>query len=373
MAAFSPTQDAAITAAGNSAAADANGNSASTFFGAYDNSIDQSGQFDPAQESALASSWNYGGNGTWNGAVPASTVQGWNQQATTALGSAPAAGSGATNTGLPAATGTSGTTGSAATGITATAPAPLNAFGATPSVTPTYAAAATVNPNQQYGYLQAQEGANAASLQPTFQNQDQTEQDQLAARGISSSGAAQDLTNQLYQSQGATLAGMNSGAISQQAGYTQGDVSQNQANTQAVNLANTGAGNVATATNAGYYNEALTGNANAYNNYQSTLEGQGYSTTDQAYEAYLGSFGPNPGVTGAYGTATGQVGSEYGSTLGTATAAQNQAYGQLFGAAGQALTGGASGGAGASSMYGDSSGALGVSAEEAAPYAAAGF
>jgi hypothetical protein len=350
---LSPAQLAAIQAAGGAAAADAPGNNAQAFFGAYDSSIDNSGQFDPAQEQAIAGQWSYGGNGTWNGAVPGSTVNQWDQDATIAAEGAPSASSGASPTGLPTSTAITGSNpGSSTAGQNGTAPLPINAFGATPSVTPSYASAATVDPNQQYGYLQAEENANAQSLQPTFQAQDQTNQDQLAARGISSSGSAQELTNQLYQGQGATLAGMNAPAIAQQAGYTQGDITQNQSNEQAVNLANAGAGNIASATNAGYYDQALTGNANSYNSYLSTLEQQGYNTGDQAYEAYLGSFGPNSGVTGAYGTAVGQTGSEYGSTLSSAQAAQNAAYGQLFGTAGELATGGASGAAaGAGGSY----------------------
>jgi hypothetical protein len=355
-------QLAAIQAAGGAAAADAPGNTASNFFGAYDSSIDASGQFDPAQEQAIAAQWNYGGNGIWNGAVPSGDINTWDSDATNAaLGAAtPASGSSATGlpgasslTGLPAAgTVTGSTTTTAPTSTTSgalpstgTAPAPLSAFGATPSVTPTYASAALVNPAYNQSYLNQQEQANAAALQPTFQAQDQSEQDQLAARGISSSGAAQDLTNQLYGQQAATLASADSSAIGQQAGYAQSDVAANQANTQAVNTGNAATANAASAANAGYYDQALTGNATTYNDYLATLESQGYNTSNEAYTAYLNSFGPNSGVTSAYTGAAGTAGGAYANAYSTSVAGEDQAASALFGAAGNAAAGGSTAGA----------------------------
>src|SRR4051812_13117237 len=69
------------------------------------------------------------------------------------------------------------------------APRSLADFGATPTVTPTYANsagynAALVDPNKTPQYLQQEEDANRASLQPQFREQQQANQDQLAARGI---------------------------------------------------------------------------------------------------------------------------------------------------------------------------------------------
>ena len=359
-------QLAAIQAAGGAAAADAPGNTASNFFGAYDSSIDASGQFDPAQEQAIAAQWNYGGNGIWNGAVPGADINTWDSDATNAALGAPTPASGSSATGLPGAssltglpaagtvTGSTSTTAPTSTGSsttsgalpsTGTAPAPLSAFGATPSVTPTYASAALVNPAYNQSYLNQQEQANAAALQPTFQAQDQSEQDQLAARGISSSGAAQDLTNQLYGQQAATLASADSSAIGQQAGYVQSDVAANQANTQAVNTGNAATANAASATNAGYYDQALTGNATTYNDYLATLESQGYNTSNEAYTAYLNSFGPNSGVTSAYTGAAGTAGGAYANAYNTSVAGEDQAASALFGAAGNAAAGGSTAGA----------------------------
>ena len=189
-------------------------------------------------------------------------------------------GDGGTASGLPT-----------ASNVLGAAPQPLQAFGGIPQVNPTYA-----DPNQNLGYAQAYQQLMDQSLQPTFQAQDQSEQDQLAARGISSSGAAQDLTNQLYQGQSATVAGANAPIVQQAYGNTQQDIANNQ-----------GYANAASNTNAGYYNEALTGNANTYNNYLSTLENQGYNTGNEELVAYLNSFDPNSGVTSAYNTATGGV------------------------------------------------------------------
>ena len=257
--------------------------------------------------------------------------------------------------------------------ISADAPLPLQSFGATPSVTPSYAAAtsynptyanaALVNPNNTPQYLGQEEAANAASLQPTFQAQDQSEQDQLAARGISSSGAAADLTNQLYGQQAATLAGLDAPAIQQQSGYQQQDITNNQANEQATNLTNAGYGNTASqynatnaqntnqfnaaegtaasGTNAGYYDQAVTGNATTYNNYLSTLEGQGYNTGNEAYTAYLNSFGPNSGVTSGYNGAVSGIGNAATGAYDQSVSAEGAAIGGIAGAAGTAASGGA--------------------------------
>jgi hypothetical protein len=271
----------------------------------------------------------------------------------------------------------------------ADAPLPLSAFGPNASVTPSYAAsssytpsatstsyanAATADPNANYGYLQAEENANSAALQPQFANQDQTNQDQLAARGISSSGAAADLTNQLYQGQSATLASADAPAIAQQSGYTQADIAANQANAQQTNLTNAAArnatsqtnanannaaaaynatnaqstgqfnaaeGTAASGVNAGYYNQQLTGDATTYNNNLATQEQQGYNTSNEAYTAYLNSFGPNSGVTSGYNGAVSGIGNAASGAYNSTIAGQSATLGSLGGAAGTAAAGGA--------------------------------
>ena len=225
--------------------------------------------------------------------------------------------------------------------LAADAPLPLQSFGATPTVTPTYANAALVNPNNTPQYLAQEEQANYASDQPLFQQQQQQNQDQLAARGISSSGAAADLTNQLYGQQAAVLAGQNAPAIQQQSGYQQQDITNNQANRQAINLFNAGEGTAASGTNAQYYDQALTGNATTYNNYLTNLENQGYNTSNEAYTAYLNSFGPNSGVTSGYNGAVGAIGNSATGAYDSTIAGQGAALGALGQGVGTAASGGA--------------------------------
>jgi hypothetical protein len=327
-------------------------------------------------------------------------------------GNAPGAG-----TAAPAAPGGTASGLPTAAQVQTTAPAPISAFGATPSVTPTYAnatgyapsyanatgyapsyaqaaqqgfattGAATVDPNANYGYLNREEAANAASLQPQFQAQDQAEQDQLAARGISSSGAAQDLTNQLYEGQGATLASMNAPAIQQQSGYTQADIAANQANTQGALTYNAGAENAALANNAGYQQQtgltnAAAGNAasayNATNAQQVGLTNAAAGNTASEYNAtnaqstglynanvannaagtnagyYASALGADYGAYNTYlqqlnqmgyGTSNAELGTylnsfapspAVGSAYGTATSGIGNTYGNVFGAANQA-------------------------------------
>ena len=233
-------------------------------------------------------------------------------QAGTPATNAATTASGGTASGLPT-----------ASNVLGAAPQPLQAFGGIPQVNPTYA-----DPNQNLGYAQAYQQLMDQSLQPTFQAQDQSEQDQLAARGISSSGAAQDLTNQLYQGQGATVAGANAPIVQQAYSNTQQDIANNQ-----------GYANAASNTNAGYYNEALTGNANTYNNYLQTLEGQGYNTGNEELVAYLNSFDPSSGVTSAYNTATGGVTGAATNAFSSANQAEGAAV-QGLGSAAGALAGG---------------------------------
>lgn len=263
------------------------------------------------------------------------------------------AGGTAAATTSPASTGSSGTSGSFAppaqppTGLPtaaqagADAPLPLQSFGATPTVTPSYASAATVNPQISQAQINQGEALNAQALAPTFQNQDQTNQDQLAARGISSSGAAADLTNQLYQGQSATLAQADVPLVSQGMSYGQADIAANQTNEQGTNLFNAGEGTAASGTNAGYYDQAVTGDATTYNNYLSTIEGQGYNTSNEAYTAYLNSFGPNSGVTSSFGGAVQGIGNAATGAYDSSVAGEGAALGGIAGGAGAAAAGGA--------------------------------
>lgn len=323
--ALTAQQDSEVQQAVGSAGSAKTGDEANSDITSYLSTL---GDWDPSQLAALSSDHIQGG-GSFTGAQPNS---GWAQQIEGAEAGVSPAGtpsSATPPTGLPT-----------ATDVTQTAPLPLSAFGPTASVTPTYATAATVDPNANYGYLQAQEKANADSLQPTFQQQDQTNQDQLAARGISSSGAAGEITGQLYGSQAATLAGMNAPAIAQQAGYTQQDVTNNQANEQGTSIFNAGEGTGASGANAGYYQQGLTGDATAYNGYLATLEQQGYNTGNEAYTAWLNSYNPNSGVTAGYNGAVGGIGSTYGNVYDNASNVQGSEITGATKAAGSAAAGG---------------------------------
>ncbi len=192
--------------------------------------------------------------------------------------------------GLPPTT-TGTTNGPAASGNTASGNTGLATTSQLQSFVP-----AQIDPNQNTAYMAYYQQLMDQSLQPTFQQQDQSLQDQLAARGISSSGAAADLTNQLYQTQGATVAGANAPIVSQGYGYTQQDLQGNQ----------------------GYYN-----------NYLSTLENQGYNTGNEGYTAYLNSFGPNTGVQSLEGTGLSGAQSAYGNVYGAATQGQGSALGGI--------------------------------------------
>lgn len=293
--------------------------------------------------------------------------------------------------------------------FTTTAPAPISAFGPTPSVTPTYAqapsapnaaqmqatnvtapttpGAATVDPNQNNAYLTQYSNLLATSLAPQFQAQQQTLQDQAAARGLTG-GAAQYGEDQLLGQQASALAAGTQPIVSQAYGYTQQDIQGNQAaqnalisqgysaqeaaamanasaansassqNQAAINAlmaqgysyeqattqANQAAANNASSTNAAYYGGALSADYTSYNNYLNSLMTGGANNYNNLQGTYLNSYAPNAGVTGSLGNAANEVGSAYSSANNAATQGQGAAVGGLFGAAGTAAAGGAFGG-----------------------------
>jgi hypothetical protein len=177
-------------------------------------------------------------------------------------------------------------------------------FGTLGFVNPAY-----VNPAQNPAYMQQYEQLVAQGLAPQFAQQQQQLQDSSAARGISSSGAAGYLQSDLLGQQAAAYAQGISPIVQQGYGYNQQDI-----------MANQGAANQAS-----YYN------AGTYNNYLNALQ-----------TAYLNSYGPNTGVTNAYGQAVGGIGSTVGGVYGSALGAE----GQALGAAGTAFGYGAGGGGG---------------------------
>lgn len=203
--------------------------------------------------------------------------------------------------------------------IGATAPAPIQDFGGIAQVAPTYAQAATVNPNQTQQYLNQYEQLTNQSLQPTFQQQQMQLQESDAARGIQNTGAAGYLQGNLLGQQGATLAAQYAPLVQQSYGYQQGDISQNQANQQAVNTGNASTANAAAGTNAGYYNNAVGANYNAYNDYLQQLQGEGANQQNALLSAYLNSFGANTGVSNVLSQGLSGTQNAYSNVFNTAS------------------------------------------------------
>lgn len=164
-------------------------------------------------------------------------------------------------------------------------------FGTLGYVNPSY-----VNPQQSQQYMDQYEQLVSKGLQPTFQQEDQQLQDSNAARGISNSGAASYLQSDLLGEQAGVVAGAQAPIVSQGYGYTQQDLQGNQ---QAANAAS-------------FYN------AGTYNNYENEL-----------MTGYLNSFGPNTGVSSAYGEGIGGIGSTVGGVYGSALQGEGSALGGL--------------------------------------------
>ena len=262
--------------------------------------------------------------------------------------------------------------------IASLAPASISAFGATPSVAPSYMSAvttnpyeafvgynpaqesygtaymgpgaATVNPNQSQQYLNQAENALYTSLAPGFEQQTQNLQDQLAQRGISNSGAAGQLMGNLQGQQAAALASGIEPMVSQGYGYSQADIAANQANQQAVNqaryaslqnigatnTANTQAANQAAYTAAQGYIGGNTAAENAANQYNATAANsaavQNANYYQQALNTNFGAY--NNYLSQLYGTGSAQANALENAYLGT-YAPQQAIQGEISGASGQ--------------------------------------
>lgn len=186
--------------------------------------------------------------------------------------------------------------------IAGLAPKPIQDFGGTPQVAPTYA-----DPNQNPAYINAYEQLTQQSLEPYFQQQQMQLQESDAARGIQNTGAAGYLQGNLLGQQGATLAGAYAPIVQQGYGYTQQDIQGNQ---QAANQAAT--------QNAGYYNADRTSNYDAYNQYLQNLYGSGANQQNSLLTAYLNSFGANSGVSNVASQGLAGTQNAYSNTLGNA-------------------------------------------------------
>lgn len=221
--------------------------------------------------------------------------------------------------------------------IAATAPASVQSFGQLGYVAPTYANAATVDPNSSAQYLAQYEQATQNALNPTFQQQQLQLQEANAARGISNTGAAGYLQGNLQGQQGATLSAAYSPLINAAMGYNQQDVAQNAAQQQAANLQNATAATDTSALNAGTYNTALNTNAQDYNQYLSSLQTAGEQEQQALLSAYLNSFGSATGVQSILGTGLNNEANAYSSIYGDQTGEMDA----MLGGAGAAMGGGA--------------------------------
>lgn len=265
---------------------------------------------------------------------------------------------------IPTPTGSAG----AATGalptsaqIGASGPQPYSAFGDVPQVTaaqlaaPQVGAAPTtgtpqVDPNTPFSQgLTQGENANAQALQPLFQQQEMGLSDNLASRGITNSGAAGYLSNNLAGTEASELAAADAPLITQaaglsgqdtlanlQAGLTTGGENLNsQLNTNSGNLqsaletglTNTGAENNASDFNAQSYGNTVASDESNYNNWQNELFQTGNQFGQELLQGYIGSYGgANPQTLSSIGGEAGNIGA-----AGAGATAPN--FGSAFGSA----------------------------------------
>lgn len=214
-------------------------------------------------------------------------------------------------------------------GINATAPYGYQAFGNIPSVNATYWNAAQANPFQQQQYLDYYNSLVTKGLQPFFNQQLLQSSQNLAARGITDSSAANYEQNTLRGQQAGQVAQQEAPMVSQAFGYTQQDIMANQQAQNMANAANAAAANQATNTNAAYYNDAVRGNMDAYNAYVQSLFGAGTGEQNTLLGAYLNTFGPNPGVGNLYGSGIQGVNSVYGDIYSAGLQGQGAAMGGI--------------------------------------------
>jgi hypothetical protein len=183
------------------------------------------------------------------------------------------------------------------------APLPYQDFGNIPYINPAYN-----NLQAMPGALQGYESDIYQGLQPEFQSQDMALTDSLAGRGITDTGAATDLSQNLQTQQGQTVAAADAPMIQAMAGYYNQD-----------QLANQQAANQASEYNATAYGTVAAGNEANYNNYLNTMESQGSQYGNSLLEGYLGSYGgPNSTILGTMGNAPGQIGQAYEYGYGSA-------------------------------------------------------
>ena len=226
-------------------------------------------------------------------------------------------------------------------------PLPFSAFGSIPQISPTFTQPATIDPNvgapgtvndpdanpmMNQGTINQYEQAVQQSLAPTFQQQQQAQDQAMAARGIFNSSAAQDAQTQLQGTQSATLAGAYAPIISSAQTGQQQAASQNAAQGTAADttgfnayeqnlLANQNAATGANTFNATAANQATAGNAatqlgieqgdqSQYNAFEQALLGYGNQTGQSELGALLNSYSPTgSNILGAGATSAGNAAS----------------------------------------------------------------
>ena len=227
------------------------------------------------------------------------------------------------------------------------------------------AQAATVDPASAQQYLNQNENLLATANAPTFARQLESNNEQLAGRGIFNSGAAQQSQNDLEASQDAVIANAEQPLVSQAMANQQSDVTQNAGYQQQTGLANQDAQNTARSSNAAAYNAAGQYNAgnqqsaNAANadatNLMNQYNANNYlntTNTDESnynnYQQYLLNSGLDTGnsLTGAYLNTYAPANSTALSTLGQGATNATNAYGNAQQSTGSGL-------AGASSAFGN--------------------
>jgi len=211
--------------------------------------------------------------------------------------------------------------------IDASQPATQQQFGGVSLVNPDTYSATDVDTATLPGALQQSESLNSQALQPLFQQQQMSLDDNLASRGIVNSGASTYLNQNLAGQQADALAGMDAPLISQFAGYQQQDQLANAGYQNQAGEFNAGAGNAANFQNADATNAMNAGNTAAYNNWTGNIESQGSNYGNNIESQFFGTYG-TPDTTAENSLNPGIASSAYENGLNNS----NSGFGNAFSA-----------------------------------------
>jgi hypothetical protein len=181
-------------------------------------------------------------------------------------------------------------------------------------------------------------------MAPTFQQQDDSLNADIASRGINNSTAASQLDANLQGQQAATLASADAGLVSQGYGAATTGAEQNAAAQNAASQYNSGVDNSSNFYNSQLYNGIINGNVAGQNGYLSTLESQNNAFGGAGLADYLGSFGNltaandlGSAVPGAYSNAAGTYTGTTEDNYNTAYQGYDSMMGALGGIAGAGI------------------------------------